>query len=227
MARRRRSFKFRNLLSVGRQWGRRRSSSRRRRLSLPWVGIAALVMAVLIISGFTVKGCTSNNSVADGDDDVQPVLISATNSRLTGQWIGTAGINESKLATKKSQVDAAFSQYLEQSAQIYKSTKLNVDFNSDGTLSYSVTSSTAVSRASGTWEIISEDGDNVVLEVDVTREDGSRNKSRMKLQFVSGGDYVAMVAPTGPELSDCEPIFVFSRAPVSVADNNLDNIQQK
>ena len=227
--RRRRGFNFRRLLLAGRRFGRRRPARRssRRRKPLPWIGIIALVMAVFIISGFTVKGCTGNKTVVDNKDKIQPVLSEFNQSQLAGQWKGSAGLNEQKLAAKKLQADPAYSSYLEQSATIYKSTELTVDFKADGTLSYFVVSAKGANRATGTWKIVSAAEEAVLIEVEVTQEDGSHRKNRMKLQFFDEGRHVAMVAPTGPELSDCEPIFVFERASVSVADNQLNGVQRK
>ncbi len=205
-------------------------------LTLPVAGLVGLM--ILILSGSILfKGCGSPNSQMAEQDDVTD-NSAVTNQdqvgkKIVGEWSGRAGINQELLNLKLGSLERSQAAFVQRLAKEHLAAQLKAIFGTDGSLFIEVASSDPLAtapgiNAKGTWKVIAAMENRVTVELDfVSSHDQTRKINRYELQFI-GNDHVAMVAPTGPELSDCQPIYLFqkNKAQANVASDSAELLKK-
>jgi len=180
---------------------------------------------MLIPCSFLISalGCWGRSEVADPNEgDDSRLAVSSTESEgfapghLIGKWSGAAGIDRELVATKKSLLEPGQQDAFQSLVDQHLATFIDAEFRGDESLSVILESKQAngqLSRevANGRWELIESNEGALVIEVTLQREIGTETKSRLQFVQVQGSDEIAMFAPSGPELADCQPVFVFEK----------------
>jgi hypothetical protein len=144
----------------------------------------------------------------------------ADSKSLAGVWYGSGGFNEKLVAAKMRSMGPVQAVQLQQIARDLLATEIAISFAADGSLEMDieiehVDKPKLKEGARGRWKLLSQNGDDVVVQVTLNQLDGSTQTNELKFQFVNDANHLAMVAPVGPELSDCEPVFVFRRTDIT------------
>ena len=193
----------------------------------------SLVYPLLVVVGLLIvgmggiaayKSVFGTSNIAEGereaDSDQNPLMTVSEpilDRRVVGQWKGRAGLDESLLQAKMHRLPISQRAQLQHLSDNHLSTRLVADFQADGTLRFEMTSGKGIAPQShvvahGKWATRFTEENRVVLSLEFVREgDTEIRTTELDLHFIGGHRHAAMVAPTGPELSDCQPIYLFER----------------
>ena len=140
--------------------------------------------------------------------------LSQVEQKLAGVWLGAAFLEE-KLVEAEFEAkdgDEAKLAFVNE-AEAFLSTVVAIHFKHDGTFEQDIELSATGARqtGTGTWRVVSQQDDKLIVETTERDSDGNAVKSESLYQFYPNGDEFAMPAPVGDSLAKCNPLLVFSR----------------
>jgi len=97
-----------------------------------------------------------------------------------------------------------------------------IDFRNNGTVEneveiQSVDGQTFQDRSFGTWKVVEEKPNGLVVETKEEMPDGSIVSSNIFYQFLGDKDHIAIVPPVADELTGCESYIIFERRALAPA----------
>ena len=151
--------------------------------------------------------------------------VTPTAQTLTGLWYGEATLDGDKLRQKINGLPQAQQQLALAKANSFLSTVMAIDFRSNGTVEneveiQSVDGQTFSDHSVGSWKVVESRPEGLVVETNEKLPDGTLASSQLFYQFLGDKDHIAIAAPVGEELSECDSYIVFERRtiqPVNVA----------
>ncbi len=179
-------------------------------------------------------GCGSENgsprgeqaqSVSATSDGTQTELADGNlEKKLLGVWLGEAVLNEALVEEKLQTLPPERQQLVLNRASSFLSTIMAIEFRADGTMENEIALTPVDGQPLrdgrvGTWKVIEQKADQIVIETAETMADGSVMTSQRLYEVSPDGSQVALRVPMNDELGACQPMILFSRQYLS--DSNL------
>ncbi len=170
-------------------------------------------------SGSEADGKKAKSAPAQTEAPSAPDKIARgpVEQKLVGSWLGTAYIDESRLAEKLMELDPAKREIMIQRAEHFISTTMAYQFNVDGTMTNEVEivppgQAPVVDAVRGRWKVVAVEGLWFQLQNTESLPDGTSVDVAKEFQFYEGHDRMALKVPLGEVLGDCNPLIVFERS---------------
>lgn len=161
------------------------------------------------------NGPIANPALAQPVSDLTELLRADANNPLVGSWLGGANMNETVLIDKLAKLVPEEQAELRSKAENFKTYQVAMDFFSDGRLGmvvqFAIDGKVQSAEATGTWKVIQQDPDSLVVELVEQMVGGPSNTSQVRIGISPDGQQIARPAELDPRLSMCDPMFILSR----------------
>lgn len=151
-----------------------------------------------------------------------PALQNEMKQALVGVWLGMPQLNQERLKTKLSSLDADAKARLMTFVQNFQTTVMAVEYGANGRvyseIQVNVDNKPVFEASEGSWTITSATQDRLSVNTVEELPDGKLSQSLREFTFYENRNVMATVIPTHPELSDLEPQLVFTREDLDQAD---------
>ena len=195
-------------------------------------------LSLLVLFGLAITlGCSTekkdtqpadekkNDKTTSTSTDSGPRVLTQTEQKLTGVWLGAAFLEEKLVETEfeaKTTDEAKLA--LVDEAEAFLSTIVAIHFKPDGTFEQDIELSATGARqtGAGTWRVTGEQGEKLVVQTIERDADGNEVKAENLYQFYPDGNGFAMPAPVVDSLAKCNPLLIFSRQNDFVDDRTAE-----
>jgi len=153
---------------------------------------------------------------------IDPALQDEMKQALVGVWLGMPQLNQDRLKTKLSSLDADAKARLMTFVQNFQTTVMAIEYGANGRvyseIQVNVDNKPVFEASEGSWTITGATQDRLSVNTVEELPDGKLSQSLREFTFYENQNVMVTAIPTHPELSDLEPQLVFTREDLNQAE---------